>query len=367
MRRLGLIARADDGGLGNLTREFYRHLEPDATLVVDLKGQGRGPVHPEWYPEGMADGHDRADLPVRWSDGWPTDDDVRWLLDRCDVVYSAEVLYHPRFLDLAAGNTPPGDLPPRAVVEWDARRVPVFLHVMPELYDAEVSRAECLLPTSWKADAPRFADAVHLPVPVALDRFERARGRNAARETRLRLLHLASPAMEDRNGTELVAAALRHVHVPAVLTVYGQAEHDGESVRVGEVEVRFRAPRRDYWTCYEGHDVLVQPRRYGGLSLVHQEAAAAGLASVCLWRSPEEEWPASHVHPTGARPVRMKGGLFDVLDANPVEIARVVDMLGDPGSPAVLQAAKADSLGWAEELAWSTWRPRYEDLLRGER
>lgn len=362
-RRVGLVARADDGGLGTMTREFHRHLRPEATLVVDLGGQGRGAVHPEWYPGSFEDDPLEQRETVRWTEGWPTDADVLWLLDRCDVVYSAEVLYHHRFLDLASGGLDPDR------EDLNGRRVPVFLHAMPELWDVDVSRAETLLPTSWLMDRPRFADACHLPVPVALDRFEdiletRLARAHAPNPGPPRLLHVAGPAMLDRNGTALVAAALRHVRTDCVLTIVGAAagQRAGAPGRVGNVEVRFvdsAAP--DYWSNYEGHDLLVQPRRYGGLSLVHQEAAAAGLGLVMLDRAPDREFPGVHVPTLPDPPVeRMKGGTFPVEACDPVELAALIDhacqyraVLGD------------DALEWADELAWSVWRPRYEKLLRG--
>ena len=353
-RRLGLLARADDGGLGTLTREFRRHLLPEATLVVDLRGQGRGPVHPEWY-ESAAPGAPVDAGRVRWTAGWPVDDDVAWLLDEVDAVYTAEVTYHPRLLEMAR-----------------ARGVQVWLHAMPELFDSgEVGGAEVLLPTSWMADRPRFAGACRLPVPVATDRFDavletRLARAHSANPGRPRLLHVASPAMADRNGTELVAAALRHVRTECVLTIVGAGagQRAGAPATVGNVEVRFvESTAPDYWRNYDGHDVLVQPRRYGGLSLVHQEAAAAGLGLVLLDRDPDREFPGAHVPTLPDPPLeRMKGGSFPVEACDPVELALTIDhacqyhaVLGD------------DALEWADELSWAVWRPRYEKLLRGSR
>ena len=55
--RLGLIARCDQSGLGVQTHEFYRHMQPDKTLVIDVGHLYNKTTHcnkrsyPDRYPD----------------------------------------------------------------------------------------------------------------------------------------------------------------------------------------------------------------------------------------------------------------------------------------------------------------------------
>lgn len=329
-QRLGLIARADNGGLGNLLWEFSRHLHPDRVLVMDLGEYGRSDVHLERY----------AGLDTHVVEGLaPSADERAWLLDGCDVVYSAETWYADE------------EIPAEAA----ARGVRTVLHIMPELYPSR--RADVLWnPTTYRSDLLPPHELV--PVPVATDRFDRkVRG---ARH----FVHQWAPAMKDRNGTLTLLAALELVTSPVTVTILGAQQHI-ELPASSPVDLRLVYEHPDnYWEVWpEDADVLVLPRRFAGLSMPVQEAAARGMTTIITAVSPQTGWPLTFIPHRGHENCLMAGGTVPVYDADPVSLASVIDRLAN--NPAEAEAASLKAAAWADDLSWERWAPLYNDALRG--
>lgn len=168
--------------------------------------------------------------------------------------------------------------------------------------------------------------------------------------------------MLDRQGTQLVMSALPYVaHECDVLI-----RHDGHWVanEVGNVRVQWLPRVHDYWEVMPpGGWALLQPRRYGGLSLCIQEAAARGMPTISLDREPESTFYADltvRCPVTEEQPYPMAGGEVGVADADPRELARVIDefiessMDGGSILPSI----------WAENHSWKAFLPLYEAVLR---
>jgi hypothetical protein len=47
--RIGIIARCDDTGLGNQTRELVNMLNPDKVMLINSTFFNENKQHPEWY------------------------------------------------------------------------------------------------------------------------------------------------------------------------------------------------------------------------------------------------------------------------------------------------------------------------------
>lgn len=333
--RLGLIARAEDRGLGNLTWEFHRHLHPDRTLVVDMGQLARGfQPHLGRYPDATVVHFDGAQLP---------EDEVRSWLDGLDVVYSAETFYDWHVLTWAreAG-------------------VATVLHVMPEFYRHVAEDlphpTATWAPTPWRLDLLPD-DTTLVPVPVATDRFPKTLppiGRP------LRVLHVAGHrAAGDRNGTLQLAQALRRVTRPMRVRFLTQ-DPRLPAMRVSrdvQLEVECGG-RRDYWELYDDADVLALPRRYGGLSLPAQEAMAAGLAVVMPDVSPNDWWPTIRVPATSRGALNTPGGPVPLYAANPTLLARTLDALAAEPENVVAVARQAGQV-WVEANSWDALAPRY--------
>jgi len=118
----------------------------------------------------------------------------------------------------------------------------------------------------------------------------------------------------------------------------------------------------DHWSLYDDADVLVMPRRYGGLSLPVQEAMAAGLAVVMTDCDPNPAtWPICPVSSRPGTTIRTPGGPVRIHDPDPADIAAIIDRLaGAPGELADLQAAART---WAQTHNWSALEPLYRAEL----
>jgi hypothetical protein len=239
---------------------------------------------------------------------------------------------------------------------WDVIRdagAKSVLIANPELYaddGADVVR----VPTPWCAD--RIARAAVLPHPVSTDRLTYRHRTSAAT-----FYHPTAPAMLDRNGTESVLEALPHVKHECTFIIRG-GESRSKS-RVGNVTVDWRtAFTDDYWDAYPDEaDVIVLPRRYGGLCLPVQESAALGMPALMTDLAPQSDWP--HVMRVPAKRTmsyRMKGGRYDVHTCDPVQLAERIDLLIE--SPWLVSSLSQAAGAWATRRSWARLYPMWAGL-----
>lgn len=327
---LAMLARCDDGGLGTMTWEAWRHLQPTRTLVVRSRGPACGAPHPERYQGGPGS--------VRVAPGLPQAADEEWLLNGATVLYSAETWYTPT-------------LEPRA------RRAGVrtFLHVMPE-YLLRSWRADVFLaPTPWLAPA----NAVELPVPIARDRLPRREQRPKVRT----LYHVDSPT-KDRNGTQLLLDAMPFVRESVRLLIRTRGERWAGMEYPSGAQVEWLPARRGpYYEAWpEDVDAFVQPRRFGGLSLPVQEAASLGLPIIALDRDPEFGWPIYDVPGAHDGSVNTWRDItVPAYTARPEDIAEAIDLLATDAAIVGLMSVASDA--WAESLSWPQQLESYRSAL----
>jgi glycosyltransferase involved in cell wall biosynthesis len=337
--KLGIIARSEDRGLGLQTWEACRHLNPDRVLLVEPQPI-KWPCHHDRYRE-----YDTT--LVRW-DGRRLDEKKcrRWL-DGLDVVYTAETAYDEQL--------------PR----WAAEaRCGIAVHANPEMLhrnSASNPYVTWWAPTNWRLGQLPFGTRV-VPMPVATDRFPQINPANPDKP--VTFVHsMGHEAVHDRNGTRLFAEAVRQLEVPCRVLVFGQ---DGNlpklRPRVGApVEVVRQHGVANYWDQYVNGDVLVMPRRYGGLCLPVQEALAAGLAVVMTDVSPNRTWPGPRVPVVETMSMVTRCGDVRVDSCDPADLADVMTKLATDRTWLACQQAEARA--WAEAHSWSTLAPRWRKEL----
>jgi len=268
---------------------------------------------------------------------------VEWLCE-CDRVIAPETFYlDDRIMEAGVGTR-------------------LQLLVNPELFVpsyAGLARRgiiEVYAPTEWEVE--RLGAHTLLPQPVARDVIPYRTRLGVART----FLHISSPAMLDRNGTQLVRAACeRYDGLPIDLMVAGPAK-PAEVTTVGEVTIYPVPDVESYWERWQADiDVLLQPRRYGGLSMVQLEAAAAGCPTICLERDPERTWGGALTVPvTGSSMARMKGGDFSVYEAEPGDVA---DAMAWCSTLIDITEASDAASAWAERNSWTRLLDRWERTL----
>ena len=333
-----MLARSENRGLGIQGWEFYRHVKPDRTLLVDMGELARGfDLFPERFPDATV---------AEFRDGMFDEALVRGWLEGLDVVFTAETFYDWRMIDWAR-----------------SMGVATVVQVNPEFYRHAVD--ELPEPTVWWAPSPWRMN--HLPdtarlvgVPIAGDRFPM---RIPERDGPVRFLHVAGHrAAGDRNGTLQLLQALRVLRQPMTVRLLTQDPKlprlRPQRAVVVETETRGRP---NYWDLYSDADMLVMPRRYGGLCLPVQEAMACGLGVVMTDTSPNDWWPTIRVRGgnrgvlnTGTGPVRM-------FAATPRALGETLDRLAK--NPAEVLTSQQAGLEWAEAHTWDAMLPQYVDEL----
>lgn len=332
MNRLGLLARADDGGIGAQSWGFYWNMHPEKVLVCHTEHKTRGFSQPQRF---------MGDNELRTCRRAPRPQDIDWLLDGIDSVFSVECWYGEH-LPIAAR----------------AKGVKTVLQVNPEMSGFTEAADVLLAPTDWRLDALPPQTRV-LPFPTDLDLM---RPRDFEVPTRT-MYHINSSAMNDRNGTDSLLAACDRMTVKARLLIRG-----------GTPRMEFRGPVAVTWLGHStqmfheawpgGIDAFVIPRRYGGLCLPMQEAASLGLPIITTDLPPQRSWlPMGSLVPAhliGTE--QMRGGSFDIFEPDVQQLARVLDELCSSDTRAQQLADRAYT--WANSISWEALRPAYEEILR---
>lgn len=348
--RLAALLRSDPRGLGYQTRDYFRHLRPAKALHIRMANQ-HGSWTPyrerneEWYP-----GVRSADF--NGHSGTVDEDAFRWLLTDTDVLLTAETAYDHRAWGWAR------EMGVKTVLVGN----PEFLG--PDKVGSE-GPDQIVLPSPWRLGT--IPGAVHIPQPVDRDVFTfTPRPLNDPP----RFLHVVgNRATRDRAGTDIVLDCLRFLRHRVNLTIRCQGPLSApqelllRGLRRHQIPNIVRADIEDPRELYEGFDILLAPRRYGGLSLPLNEAASCGLAILAGNREPESSIlpPEALMPVVNGRETSFQGGMFRLEDVRPQELAAGIDRLvEDPGLVARLSEA---SNRYAESIAWPVLLPRWLDLL----
>jgi glycosyltransferase involved in cell wall biosynthesis len=305
--RLGIIARSDNTGLGNQTRELVNMLNPDKILLIDSTSFNRNKQHPEWY--------DQYDC-IK-TDGFPSVQQIKIFLNDVDVVLSCETFYDQNLIAFA-----------------NKRGVKTILQYNYELF-GNLSNPEWKLPTVlispsvWNMDIvnERFGSKtklIHLPPPTDTSLFNKARQNNLSR-THKRILHVAGKkASKDRNGTDSVIEMLSYSKADYELVITSQTplvfNLKDERITVKNDNINNKED------LYDGFDAMVLPRRYAGLCLPMNEALISGLPVFMTNISPN-----NYILPEKWLVDSSIGGKFktklmvNIYNANPEKLAELID------------------------------------------
>lgn len=343
--KLGMIARADNRGLGIQTHEFYRHMKPAATLVVQMGPLSPYGEHLERYIDGLPDV-----AYATFADDRLPDQALDWLLERSDVIYSAETPYDYRLLEWARA---------RGV----ATAIQGNHEFMKWITEPDLPRPDLFIaPSLWNLEYWPQPN-VYLPFPVARDRLP-FRRRTEAR----RFIHIAGHrAMQDRNGSRLFVQGLCYVRSEIQAVVRTQSRIGTYHHRPIPRNVHLAVTQDDvdnYWDLYaDAGDVLVLPRRYGGQSLPMNEALSLGMPVVMLDVEPMNQVlpPEALIPHRGRRSLRCQAGEIHCYDCDPRAIAAKIDELAS--DPALVERLSKEADEYAEGISWRTLGPRYHEVL----
>jgi glycosyltransferase involved in cell wall biosynthesis len=306
--RLGVIARSDNTGLGNQTRELVKMLNPDKILLVDSTSFNNNKQHPDWYKQ--------YDV-IKTIKGMPRTKEILAFLENIDVVISCETFYHLDFVDIARKRNI------KTILQYNYELFGNLVHPEWPLPDVLLS------PSSWNIDAikEKFGSkckVYHLPPPTDTSLFNAARENNLSK-THKRILHIAGKkAAKDRNGTNTVVEMLKHSSADYELVIATQTPLDfitkDSRLKINKDNVRNRED------LYNGYDAMVLPRRYAGLCLPMNEALISGLPVFMTDISPNNQI-LPHNWLVGSNKIGefKTKSMVDIYEADATKLGKTID------------------------------------------
>lgn len=276
--------RTDRSGLGYQTRALQRMLKPHAILEIEHGEDIPGFVEYEAFLK-----------------------DIDVMLT-CETPYVYEAWNWARMAGVKTFCAPNWEL-------FDGLVQPNMPH--PDQY---------LMPSYWHLEDMQklFPNTIYLPPPTIEEDFLACRKINLNRKGKRRFVHVVGkPAIYDRNGWGAIMDALSQTKADFELVVFAQQEITG----FADPRVKYHVyDVEDQTKLYEDFDVLILPRRYGGLCLPMNEALMAGLPVIMTDISPNNKvLPSKWLVPAEIT-ARFEGrSTIDVY--SPVNLAQKIDWL----------------------------------------
>ena len=348
--RLGLIVRADNGGLGNQTKELYDWLKPTKTLVIDISGYNKAhnqhgyDNHFERY---QGDG-------VMVSVNFPSDTQIDQFLEGLDIVMTVESPYSYYLYQRA------NELGIKTVQQFNYEFIDFWVH--PEWPKPTL----LLAPSMWNyhqidaggGESIWGTKLEYMPVPVNRTVFPFKR-KTAAKK----FLHIAGHSTyADRNGTKTVLDSLSFIQSTDIKILVRSQYELGYPV----TDYRLSVETKDvpnYWELYQNEDVLLLPRKYGGLSLQLAEGMSCGMIPVMLDIEPQNKFlvpemlvPSHHVETISPRTV------IDVYNCTPQDLARKIDELANMPTEKITELSEYCD-NYSQEIGWENMREKYVEML----
>jgi len=341
MVKLGFLAYANSGGLGIQSKRLCELLNPDRVLVIDSRGFSQNKdLNLSWYEKYQTFKTER---------GFPTDSEVDAFLQGLTHVFILENPYN-------------------FYLPWKAKQLGIktycqvnyeFSENMEKLY---LPKPDLFLaPSYWKLKEMKsvLKNVEYLPPPIDPEEFREVREINFARKGKKRFLHvIGTLAYKDRNGTLDLLKAVKQSTSDFELVIRTQHEIP--------IEYFLDDPRviYDYQNIgsnaelYRDFDAVILPRRYGGLSLVMNEALMAGLPVIMTDIEPNNcILPKSWLVKSKYKSQIVVKSIIDVYSVDVNELTKKIDWF-------VTQDLKREAYNIAlDNFSFEILKPRYDAIF----
>lgn len=345
--RIGTIVFGTDTGLGNQTKAFYDHMAPYKSLLVDLKKFNGMEVHSDWYTTGN----------VRRTAGIPLRDDFEWLIDGVDILFFCEAPLNYQIYDMASRRGVP------SVQQYNYE----FLDF---LNDDTLTRPTIFAaPSVWRqheVESKFGKESVRLlRVPVDLSKLH---FRPNAEEVPTVVHIVGRAATHDRNGTLDYLDSIKYLPTNFRHIIYAQNTTPTANRKIQEYtghyqyNVELRGNVTSYAELYSEGDVLVLPRRYGGLCLPMQEALSAGMPVIMTDISPNNEvLPKEWLVPATVQGAFTGRSPIEVYEVKPEELAAKIRSVIQEKDSLISHKSLAREL--ARGISWDVRKNEYLSLF----
>lgn len=338
--RIGAYVYATDTGLGNQTRTLYKLLNPLRVMLVDISNLNGLPVHDRRF---------RYDVRTK---GYPSKTDIDRFLVNLDVVIVCETPLN-YYLFERAKKLGTATIQMYNYEFFDYVRQPYLPR--PTIFAA---------PTSWHIEDVRALGTTTVELPMPVDQLDvKPREITQARH----FFHVAGrPAANDRNGTltfiKAARIAARSIRGLA-FTLYCQAPTREIRQLLQGGPVRLVEHVDEPADLYRQGDVMVLPRRYGGLCLPLNEAISCGIPVLMPDISPNNAW-LPHDWLVPVTPFRQTfHAHVDVEMASVHEAVLARRMVALAQQPERVRQMHQQAKSLADQLSWESLRPRFQEVI----
>jgi hypothetical protein len=341
--RLGIIARSDNTGLGNQTKELVDMLRPDKVMLINSISFNKNKQYPDRYKE----------YNCYYVRGFPKTNDINDFLKDLDVILTCETFYNNSFVSLAHRKGV------KTFLQYNYEFLDYLQRPDQELPDTLIA------PSLWGFEAVTEAfgsrsRVIHLPPPTTPDLFFTAKSNNLTKDHK-RLLHIGGKAAHmDRNGTNTVIEMLKYSKSDYELVIKSQSNLDIK-INDSRVSIDTNSPDNKQ-DLYSGFDAMILPRRYAGLCLPMNEALLSGLPVFMTDISPNYTiLPKSWLVPSKKIDEFKARTMIDVYEANPEALAKLIDDYVNDANK-IEQKQKAFEIGM-NNFATENLKQKYLDIL----
>lgn len=337
MKKLGLLAYSTKTGLGVQTQAYYKHLKPSKVLHVDLSSLNGAKQDYSIFPNAIN------------IKGIPTEADCYNFLQGLDVLLVAETPLNYKLFSMAKGLGVRTILVPN--YEFNDYLVKDLPY--PDLM---------MLPSTWYMDETIEAlrnktNIVFLPMPVDRNEFKFKPITKAKR-----FVHIAGrKTFMDRNGTDIFLASIPAVKADVEFIIYSQQE----LYLPNDPRIRFMGEASSPYEMYKDNDVIVMPRKYGGLCLPLNEALSCGLIPLMTDCEPQNMIlnNDSLVAPLTGTKIKTRADIIS-HETTPDRLATAIDKLANYDSMQIERLnERSDYI--ADLWSWPKLIKQYEKYLYG--
>lgn len=300
---VGLIARADNSGLGTMSWEFTRHIDFDQVKIIS---NGRYKIFPERFKNIVSE-------------------------LKTDITLAIETPY-----DLK---------------NWIGKKILIPMYECTHPGIAE--KADVIISPSL-LDKQFYPNSTFIPFPInrtVLPFKER-------KKAHIFVHNAGHGGLGGRNGTKELIEAMRFVKSDIQLIINSQIPldvHADPRIIVRQIDVE------NYWELWNEGDVFIFPEKFNGLSLPIQEAMSVGMAIMATDRYPFNAFlPKELLIPSrGFRKERI-ATWFESAIIEPKDIAEKIDEWA--GKDISKFSKQMDQL--AEMMSWPKLLNKYKEILK---
>lgn len=328
--RLGLIVRADKTGLGYQSRSYYKHLNPDKVLLVDISKYNQQPQYYGWYQN------------YQLSKGFPDERLMRGFLKDLDIVLTAETPYNYSFYAIAKEMGVKFVVAPNYEFfdHFDKPQLPIpdALFVPSMWHYKELAQ--------WAKEHNVFCKYMHHPVDLEEVPFKQ-------RTTTFHYHVAGKIAANDRNGTEIYLQAFPNGRITT------QTDDTARRIQRRYHQVRIKQNLTHNYELYDTGDILIYPRRYGGNSLVLNEALAAGCPVIMPNTSPNDVLlPQEWLVKTHTQNRFTPRTVVDLYTVNPQDLIYTYEQVAGN-----IEAYSRQAYEIAQTISWQQRKQEWVDTL----